>query len=255
MLAPFFCYNWPLFSTETQIMSKILNILIVDDDVQLRGLLRKYLIEQALDVIDVSNTKEAEIALGREKFDAMILDMMMPGENGLDFCKRLRALGNNIPIIMLSARGEDIDKIIGLEVGMDDYLSKPFNPRELMARIKAILRRPSMHEIDEDISAYQVGDFQFDLIKRHLIDPSQQIIPLTSTEYDLLKALVENANIPLSRDKIMRILHAKEFTIFDRSIDVLVSRLRKIIETDASQPQIIKTVWGVGYVFVKQHKD
>lgn len=236
-------------------MSKILNLLIVDDDAQLRSLLRKYLIEQALDVTDVSNTKEAERALGSQTYDAMILDMMMPGENGLDFCKRLRSLGNTIPIIMLSARGEDIDKIIGLEVGMDDYLSKPFNPRELMARIKAILRRPSMNETNHDITSYHVGSYQFDLIKRHLIDSSKQVIALTSTEYDLLKALVENANIPLSRDKIMRLLHAKEFNIFDRSIDVLVSRLRKIIEIDASQPRLIKTVWGVGYVFVNNRED
>ena len=231
-------------------MTKILNILIVDDDVKLRSLLKKYLVGEAFYVTDVSNTKSAEQIMRSSSFDLMILDMMMPGENGLDFCKRLRAKNNHIPIIMLSARGEDIDKIIGLEMGVDDYLSKPFNPRELVARIKAILRRPNITKNTQEIESYQVGNYKFDLNRRHLTSDDKQTIQLTSTEYDLLKALIENSNIPLSRDKIMRLLHAKEFNIFDRSIDVLVSRLRKIIEIDASNPTLIKTVWGVGYVFV-----
>lgn len=232
-------------------MHKILKILIVDDDIKLRNLLTKYLLEQTFEVTDVGNTVAADGAMQEKTFDVIILDMMMPGENGLDFCKRLRLTGNSIPIIMLSARGDDIDKIIGLEIGVDDYLSKPFNPRELVARIKAILRRPNVS--DENISeveTYQVGVYKFDLIKRQLTVDGEETILLTSTEYDLLKALVENPNIPLSRDKLMRILHAKEFNIFDRSIDVLISRLRKIVEKDVSNPSLIKTVWGVGYVFV-----
>lgn len=234
-------------------MHKILKILIVDDDVKLRKLLRKYLLEQSFDVTDVCNTSDAERALNDQSYDVMILDMMMPGENGLDFCKRLRAVDNLIPIIMLSARGDDIDKIIGLEVGMDDYLSKPFNPRELVARIKAILRRPTITNKDKsNVELHQVGVYQFDLIKRQLSAEGCEAIMLTSTEYDLLRALVENPNIPLSRDKLMRILHAKEFNIFDRSIDVLISRLRKIVEVDASRPEFIKTVWGVGYVFANK---
>ncbi len=232
-------------------MRKILEILIVDDDIKLRNLLKKYLLEQSFEVSAVCNTSEAEIALASQSYDVMILDMMMPGENGLDFCKRLRAINNNIPIIMLSARGDDIDKIIGLEVGMDDYLSKPFNPRELVARIKAILRRPSL-PVEQNSELYQVGKYEFDTIKRQLSNNIDETIQLTSTEFDLLKTLVENPNIPLSRDKIMRILHAKEFNIFDRSIDVLISRLRKLIESDASKPELIKTVWGVGYVFVNK---
>ncbi len=237
-------------------MHKILKILIVDDDVKLRKLLKKYLLEQSFDVTDVCNTSDAEIALNDQTYDVMILDMMMPGENGLDFCKRLRAVDNFIPIIMLSARGDDIDKIIGLEVGMDDYLSKPFNPRELVARIKAILRRPAQTNKDKsNVELHQVGGYQFDLIKRQLSADGCETIMLTSTEYDLLRALVENPNIPLSRDKLMRILHAKEFNIFDRSIDVLVSRLRKIIEVDVSKPELLKTVWGVGYVFVNKQNE
>jgi len=232
-------------------MHKILEILIVDDDLKLRSLLKKYLLEQAFEVTDVGNTHAAEETINNKLFDVMILDMMMPGENGIDFCKRLRSIGNSIPIIMLSARGDDIDKIIGLEVGVDDYLSKPFNPRELVARIKAVLRRPHLSQpVDSQIETYQVGKYTFDLIKRQLISESSQVIQLTSTEYDLLKILVENSNTPLSRDKLMRLLHAKEFNIFDRSIDVLISRLRKIVEADVSKPELIKTVWGIGYVFV-----
>jgi len=237
-------------------MYKLLELLLVDDDLKLRNLLKKYLSEQSFEVTTTENAKMAEMALNNKTFDVMVLDMMMPGENGLDFCKRLRALDNNMPIIMLSARGEDIDKIIGLEVGADDYLSKPFNPRELVARIKAILRRPidKQSKTDDHMQLYPVGSYKFDMVKRHLIK-SGEIQPLTSGEYDMLRVLVENANIPLSRDKLMRLLHSKEFNVFDRSIDVLISRLRKIIETDASKPQLIKTVWGVGYVFASDHND
>ncbi|MCB1585365.1 MAG: response regulator [Xanthomonadales bacterium] len=231
-------------------MSKILNILIVDDDLKLRSLLKKYLLEQGFFVSDAANTSEADQVMIKDQFDAIILDLMMPGESGLDFCKRLRNSGNNIPIIMLSAQGEDVDKIIGLEMGMDDYLSKPFNPRELVARIKAVTRRPQADTISSTETIYRVGRFDFDTVKRHLKSEKGQITALTSSEYDLLKALVENANIPLSRGKIMQILHSKEFEIYDRSIDVLVSRLRKLVEENPARPELIKTVWGVGYVFV-----
>ena len=233
-------------------MQKLVKILIVDDDLKLRNLLKKYLQEQNFEATDVCNTSEADKIMQNNLFDAMILDMMMPGENGFDFCKRLRAQGNPIPIIMLSAQGDDVDKIIGLELGMDDYLSKPFNPRELVARIKAVLRRAQLQNHKPiPLECYTIGHYEFDLVKRQLTHiESQEIQLLTSTEYDLLKVLVENANIPLSRDKIMRLIHAKEFNIFDRSIDVLISRLRKLIEEDVTQPKLIKTVWGVGYVFV-----
>ncbi|MFK8011724.1 MAG: response regulator [Marinicellaceae bacterium] len=232
-------------------MQKIINILIVDDDLKLRSLLKKFLLEQHFDVTDVADTKAADRAMHNKNFDALVLDLMMPGENGLDYCKRLRASDNTIPIIMLSARGDDIDKIIGLEIGVDDYLSKPFNPRELVARIKAILRRPQLHnEAESESSSLTVGHFTFDLVTRTLSAENQKDIQLTSTEYDLLKALAQNANIPLSREKLVRMIHAKEFNIFDRSIDVLISRLRKLIEKDVNKPEVIKTVWGVGYILV-----
>jgi len=232
-------------------MHRITNILIVDDDLKLRSLLKKFLLEQHFDVTDVADTNAADNAMQNNKFDAMVLDLMMPRENGLDYCKRLRSAENNIPIIMLSARGDDIDKIIGLEIGVDDYLSKPFNPRELVARIKAILRRPQIqNESTKESKTLTVGQFTFDLVTRTLSANNHKDIHLTSTEYDLLKTLALNANIPLSRDKLMRILHSKEFNIFDRSIDVLISRLRKLVEKDVNNPEIIKTVWGVGYIFV-----
>lgn len=233
-------------------MQEFINILIVDDDLKLRSLLKKFLLEQQFDVTDVADTKAADNAMQLNKFDAIVLDLMMPGENGLDYCKRLRASENSIPIIMLSARGDDIDKIIGLEVGVDDYLSKPFNPRELVARIKAILRRPQLHkETKSESSQLTVGQFTFDLVTRTLSANNHKEIQLTSTEYDLLKALAQNANIPLSRDKLMRMIHSKEFNIFDRSIDVLISRLRKLVEKDVNKPEVIKTVWGVGYLLVR----
>lgn len=230
-------------------------LLIVDDDLKLRSLLKKYLLEQGFVVYEAANTDDSDRILKKEQVDVMILDLMMPGENGLDYCKRLRMSNSNMPIIMLSARGEDIDKIIGLEIGMDDYMSKPFNPRELLARIRSLLRRPAVSDVSDEAEIYQVGSYKFDVVKRHIQSKSDDLIQLTSSEYDLLKAFVENANIPLSRDKIMRILHSKELDIFDRSIDVLVSRIRKLVEEEPAKPKLIKTVWGVGYVFVSDKTD
>jgi two-component system phosphate regulon response regulator OmpR len=230
-------------------------ILIVDDDLKLRELLKKFLTENSYMVNTVENTTLAEKQLSLDFYDIMILDMMMPGENGLDFCKRLRKHDHPIPIIMLSARGDDIDKIIGLEIGVDDYLAKPFNPRELLARIRAILRRNRQIQTHQESKVYKVGDFEFDLQRRLLQKPSTPSIQLSSTEYDLMKVFVENPGKPLSRNQLMNLLHAKDFEIFDRSIDVLVSRLRKHIEKDLSQPQLIQTVWGVGYVFTAPQQN
>lgn len=227
---------------------KILELLIVDDDKKLRELLKKFLQEHTFNVTAVMHCKAAEQAMQSNDFDIMVLDMMMPGENGLDFCKRLRSNDNNIPIIMLSAQGDDVDKIIGLELGLDDYLSKPFNPRELLARIKAILRRPAL-QTQSSGKSHQIGEFLFNLSKRQLQKDTKQPIKLTSMEYDLLKIMLKNPNRPLSREQLMRLLHARDFDIFDRSIDVAISRLRKIIEKNPAKPEIIQTVWGVGYQF------
>jgi two-component system, OmpR family, phosphate regulon response regulator OmpR len=185
--------------------------------------------------------------------DLLVLDVMLPGEDGLSICKRLRSEGVRTPIIMLTAKGEDTDRITGLEIGADDYLGKPFNPRELLARIQAVLRRRPVAESPGAPSAEQevitFGEFVFDLGARSL-QKNGQDIALTSGEFAMLKALARHPRQALSRDKLAQLARGREFEPFDRSLDVQVSRLRKMIEVDAAHPRIIQTVWGVGYVFV-----
>jgi two-component system phosphate regulon response regulator OmpR len=189
----------------------------------------------------------------RERYDLLVLDLMLPGEDGMSICQRLRGGGDNTPIIMLTAKGEDADRIAGLETGADDYLPKPFNPRELLARIAAVLRRvvpdelpgaPSEHE-----EVYFFGAFEFDLSRRSLTQ-SGKAIALTSGEYSVLKALARHARQPLSREKLMELARGREYEVYDRSLDVQISRLRKLIEPDPSSPRYIQTVWGLGYVFI-----
>ena len=189
----------------------------------------------------------------RETIDLIVLDLMMPGEDGLSVCRRLRAAGDKTPVIMLTAKGEDVDRIVGLEVGADDYLGKPFNPRELLARIHAVLRRRPPHEAPGAPSAenesVNFGPFQFDLGVRALHKNGEEI-SLTTGEFAMLKALVRHPRQPLSREKLAQLARGREFEPFDRSLDVQVSRLRKLIEQDPASPRYIQTVWGVGYVFV-----
>jgi two-component system phosphate regulon response regulator OmpR len=187
----------------------------------------------------------------------MVLDLMLPGEDGLSICRRLRGGNENIPIIMLTAKGDEVDRIIGLEVGADDYLPKPFNPRELVARIQAILRRrpapqpPGAPAAEPQIVEF--GDFRLNLATRSLTRHGADV-PLTTGEFALLKVLVQHPRTPLSRDKLMELARGREFGAFDRSIDVQVSRLRKLIEPDPSRPTFIQTVWGFGYVFIPDGK-
>ena len=177
----------------------------------------------------------------------------MPGEDGLSICRRLRAGNDSTPIIMLTAKVEDVDRIVGLEVGADDYLPKPFNPRELLARIHAVLRRRPPPEApgapSKEQQVVQFGPFEFDLSLRRLTK-GEEVVALTTGEFSMLKALVRHPRQPLSRDKLAQLARGREFEPFDRSLDVQVSRLRKLIEPDPSQPRYIQTVWGVGYVFV-----
>ena len=177
---------------------------------------------------------------------------MLPDENGLDICKRLRVNRIKTPIIMLTAKGDEVDRIIGLEMGADDYLPKPFNPRELLARINSIFRRHEM-ELSEKVNegsgkAIQFDDFEFNPQERTL-KKNKREIDLTSGEFSLLKVFIENANQPLSRDQIMQLAKGKELDVFDRSIDVQISRIRKLIEEDPNKPKYLKTKWGFGYVF------
>jgi two-component system phosphate regulon response regulator OmpR len=235
-----------------------IRILVVDDDARLRELLKRYLAEQGYAVRVVSDATEMTRQLARERFDLMVLDLMLPGEDGLSICRRLRATSDQLPIVMLTAKGDDVDRIVGLELGADDYLAKPFNPRELVARIQAVLRRrPPPPPPGAPAAAAQViefGGFRLNLGTRSL-SRNGTGIALTSGEFSLLKVLAEHPRTPLSRDKLMELARGREFGAFDRSIDVQVSRLRKLVETDPARPGFIQTVWGFGYVFVPDGKS
>ena len=228
-------------------------ILILDDDARIRDLLRRYLTQEGFEVILAEDSKALNRIMMRDAVDLIVLDLMMPGEDGLSICRRLRAAKDMTPIIMLTAKVEDVDRIVGLEVGADDYLPKPFNPRELLARIHAVLRRRPAPEApgapSKDAQTVSFGPFEFDLSLRRLSKEGQQI-SLTTGEFSMLKALVRHPRQPLSRDKLAQLARGRDFEPFDRSLDVQVSRLRKLIEPDAAQPRYIQTVWGVGYVFV-----
>jgi two-component system phosphate regulon response regulator OmpR len=228
-------------------------ILVVDDDTRIRDLLRRYLTQEGFDVMLAEDGKSVTRVMMRDTPDLIVLDLMMPGEDGLSICRRLRAANDLTPIIMLTAKGEDIDRIVGLEVGADDYLGKPFNPRELLARIHAVLRRRPVPEVpgapSTENEVIRFGIFTFDLGARTLHKSGEQL-PLTTGEFAMLKALVRHPRIPLSREKLAQLSRGREFEAFDRSLDVQVSRLRKLIEADPTSPRHIQTVWGVGYVFV-----
>ena len=228
-------------------------LLVVDDDSRLRDLLVRYLSEQGFEVKAVGDAGQMDRTRTREHFDLIILDLMLPGEDGLSICRRLRGTGDTTPIIMLTAKGEEVDRIVGLEVGADDYLGKPFNPRELLARIHAVLRRrPSPEAPGAPSSESEVlvfGPFTFDLGAR-LLRRNGEELPLTTGEFAMLKALARHPRQPLSREKLAQLARGREFEPFDRSLDVQVSRLRKLIEQDPAAPRYIQTVWGVGYVFV-----
>lgn len=228
-------------------------ILIVDDDPRLRDLLRRYLGKNGFNVLVSENGEAMKRLWVREHFDVLILDLMMPGEDGLAILKRLRAEKDMTPVIMLTARGEDVDRILGLELGADDYLGKPFNPRELLARIHAVLRRrprqdaPGAPSMENEVVKF--GDFELDLGTR-VLKKNGEIVPLTTGEFAVLKAFARHPRQPLSRDKLMEMARGREYEAFDRSLDVQVSRLRKLLEPDPSKPRYLQTVWGLGYVFI-----
>jgi two-component system, OmpR family, phosphate regulon response regulator OmpR len=231
-------------------------ILVVDDDMRLRDLLKQYLGEQGYAVTDVPDGSAMDQALARESFDLMVLDLMLPKEDGLSICRRLRAVNNLLPIIMLTAKGDEVDRITGLETGADDYMPKPFNPRELVARIQAVLRRqqPASRYAAHDLNqTFSFGPFTVNLSTRTLTREGR-LIELTTGEFSLLKAFVSHPREPLSRERLAELARGRDLEMFDRSIDIQVSRLRKLIETDSAKPAYIQTVWGLGYVFVPEGK-
>ncbi|THF60616.1 response regulator [Pseudothauera rhizosphaerae] len=233
------------------------HVLIVDDDREIRSLLADYLEKQGLRCTAAADGREMKATLERHRIDLIVLDLMMPGEDGLSLCRNLRAGGGpqaNIPILMLTARGEDMDRIIGLEMGADDYLPKPFVPRELYARIRAILRRaralPPNLEAAPPANARELhfAHWRLDTANRHLIDSAGTVVPLSGAEYRMLGVFLAHPQRVLSRDQLMELTQGREADVFDRSIDLLVSRLRQRLADNAREPAIIKTVRNEGYV-------
>ena len=227
-------------------------LLVVDDDKRLRELLERYLGEQGFVVHSAEDADAMDRALAHEAFDLVVLDLMLPGEDGLSICRRLRSADPQLAIMMLTAKGDEIDRIVGLEMGADDYLPKPFNPRELLARIQAVLRRrppaiPGAPTSSDRTVGF--GEVSVDLATRTL-KRAGQMIPLTTGEFSVLKALLEHPRQPQSRERLMTLARGREQGPYDRAIDVQISRLRKLVEPDPGSPRYLQTVWGFGYVFV-----
>jgi len=231
-------------------MSDAQHIAILDDDPEIRSLLEQKLRGAGFEVSTASNGRDLKTILEHQTIDLIVLDLMLPGEDGLTICRELRA-ESNIPIIMLTAMTHEADRIIGLEMGADDYLTKPFSPRELVARIKATLRRQGMvttQSEDRRRTAVFEG-WKLDVVRRELRDPDDVLVDLTSGEFDLLAALIERPNRLMTRDLLLDITKGRQADVFDRSIDITISRLRQKIEEDPKNPQFIKTVRGKGYIF------
>jgi two-component system OmpR family response regulator len=231
-------------------MNRPEHILIVDDDADIRALLRGYLERNGMRAEAVADGRGLRAALANGRFDLVVLDLMLPGEDGLALCRDLRA-HSNLPVIMLTARGEETDRIVGLEMGADDYVPKPFNPRELLARIKAVLRRSRALPPDAALAparSVRFSGWTLDLATRQLTSPVGVVVPLSGGEYRLLRVLVEHPNRVLSRDQLLDLTQGRDAAPFDRSIDVQVGRLRRRLGDSATQPVLIQTVRGEGYL-------
>ncbi|MDF1735088.1 MAG: response regulator [Minwuia sp.] len=235
-------------------MQRTPHLLIIDDDREIRDLLARFLVRHELRVDTARDGREMDQRLAAGRFDLLVLDLMMPGEDGLAICRRLRGNGVKTPIIMLTALGEEADRIVGLEVGADDYLPKPFNPRELLARIRAVLRRSGDTAEQEGGSGDRprvltFEGWQIDLAARELRDPEGTLVTLTSGEFDMLEAFAERPQQILSRDQLADLTTGRSLGPFDRSIDVALSRLRRKLGEDPKSPRMFKTVRHGGYYF------
>ncbi|MCA1910121.1 MAG: response regulator [Magnetospirillum sp.] len=235
------------------------HILVVDDDHEIRDLLARFLAKHGLRVTAARDGSEMMKVLEGPGIDLVVLDLMMPGEDGLSLTRRLRAQGSAVPIVMLTAMGEDTDRIVGLEVGADDYLPKPFNPRELLARIKAVLRRfqgeaNGAPAVTATRPPHRLGfdGWILDIATRDLTTPDGVVTTLSAGEFDLLRAFVEHPRRVLSRDQLLDLARGRQAIPFDRSIDIQVSRLRRKLDDDPKEPQLIKTVRGGGYLFTPE---
>ncbi len=233
------------------------HLLIVDDDAEIRELTALYLRKYGNKVCTAANGKQMRAVLESATIDLIVLDIMMPGEDGLSLCRELRSGEFKLtPILMLTARAEETDRVVGLEMGADDYLTKPFAARELLARIKAVLRRtrmlpPHLRE-PKSPALLQVGDWQLDTLARHLLDKDGVMVTLSGAEYRLLQVFVEHPQRVLNRDQLLNLTQGRDAELFERSIDLLVSRLRQHLRDDAREPRYIKTVRSEGYVFCAQ---
>ncbi len=234
------------------------HILIVDDHCEIRDLLGQYLAKHGYQVSLADGGQAMRAVLAAEKIDLVVLDIMMPGEDGLSLCRYLQD-NNGPPVIMLTAMSEEADTIVGLEMGADDYVTKPFSPRELLARIKAVLRRSEHTMIQEpakaDCREVLFEGWRFDINQHQLIRDDGLLVPLSAAEYRLLNAFLDHAHQVLSRDQLMDLTKGREALPFDRSIDNQISRLRKKIEKDPRHPTLIKTVWGGGYMFTEKARS
>jgi two-component system OmpR family response regulator len=227
------------------------HILLVDDDKQIRTSLSRFLTTNGLRVTQAGDGTQMWAAIETGKFNLIVLDIMMPGEDGLTLCRRLRET-RKVPIVLLTAMSSETDRIIGLELGADDYICKPFNPRELLARIRAVLRRTGERSTKDDTpqpTSYVFDGWTLDTVRRVLRDPQNALVDLTAGEFDLLVAFVEHPQHVLSRDQLLDLARGRASSVFDRSIDVQISRLRRKIEADPQQPAFIKTVRSGGYIF------
>jgi len=242
----------PRFNAYNHLMTDQPHILVVDDDRDIRDLVTRYLRQHEYRVRSAADGVQMRRELADWSFDLVILDLMLPGEDGLSLCRRLRA-ESSLPVIMLTAMGEETDRIIGLEMGADDYLAKPFNPRELLARIRAVLRRSSDQvagaQAAKADAVLEFAGWKLDVASRELTSPHGVLMPLSTGEYDLLSALVTHPRRVLSREQLIDMARGREALPFDRSIDVQVSRLRRKIEVDPAKPTLITTVRGGGYMF------
>lgn len=232
-------------------MNDRISVLLVEDDAEIGELVSRYLENNGMDVTLVADGAAMDARFAKKSFDILILDLNLPGEDGLSICRRVRAT-HEIPIIILTANGEDVDKILGLEMGADDYIVKPFNSRELLARVRAVLRRTETRGRIDDRSprqGYQFLGWRMDLLSREVVSPEDTKVAMTGAEFDLLHALCENPNRVLTRDQLISMTHGPTSGPFERSIDVLVSRLRQKLEKDPRNPSIILTVRSEGYLF------
>jgi two-component system OmpR family response regulator len=247
-------YRWPRRLGTLPRMGTSHHILVVDDDLGLRELLDRYFAGHGYRVTTVANGRQMREVLANHRVDLIVLDLMLPGDDGLTLCRNLRAnQAYDIPILMLTARGDEADRIVGLEMGADDYLTKPFAPRELLARIRSVLRRAEMLPrnlaASEKARLFRFGDWKLDTAGRFLVDSDETVVSLSGAEYRLLRVFLDHPQRVLNRDQLLDLTQGREAEIFDRSIDLLVSRLRQRLRDDAREPSYIKTVRSEGYVF------